>query len=391
MAIRIGGEEGALPFVMPQKDIALIFKILKRHGIAYEGKEHLLTISPTRKRWTQKEKEDAYEDWVGGLSTFDLVCKYNRNPKDLGQALREVCKTKGVKFKHTRCARIDNKANWNKECAEELFKAGLPLWKVAIALDCEMTYVQRHLINRGHEKKINQVSTEHKWFVNRQVLRNTHEKVSRALDAYGGLGHSAEIIHEVFPQAHIDVVEIDKETYEAGKERCPTASWHLGDNLEFLEGCESKYDFVDLDPFSNSYEQLKMIWGLLKSRGVFFLTLGGEYLNAPLYRNRVSIKGRYDFDPKDIEFKPYQDAFPYYFLGWVLKQANDHGFLLNVTRSVRYMSICRFWLTFERVEKARPQYTHDGKGYYPNFKITIPRFKDVRGEMNTPMRQSELF
>ena len=359
----------------------LVLQILDKYRIPYSGKEHLLKVTPTRKRWTQKEREAAHADWKGGMSTFDLVCKYNRNPKDLQMEISKVCKVKGDKFKNIRCARINSKENWNKDCAEELYKAGLPLWKISIALDCELVYVSRHLINRGHGKKINQVSTDHKWFVNEQQLRATHVKVRSALDAYGGLGHSASLIRQVFPKAHIDAVEIKEETYKEGMQRCPSAAWHLGDNIDFIKSTRRTYDFVDLDPFSNSHELLQVIWKRLRKEGVFFLTFGGEYLNAPLFRNRVSIKRRYDFEADHLEFKPYQDTLPHYFLGWVLKQANDNGYVLNVNRGVRYMSICRFWGTFSKQEITEPQYVRDSMGWKPNFDFHLPRFKEVRDEM----------
>jgi hypothetical protein len=359
----------------------LVLQILDKYRIPYSGKEHLLKVAPTRKRWTNTEREGAYADWKAGMSSFDLVCKYNRNPKDLQMAISAICKVRGDTFKNTKCARIDSKENWNKDCADELYEAGLPLWKISIALNCELTFVSERMINRGHGKKRNQVSTDHKWFVNELELKDTPIKIRSALDAYGGLGHSAEIVRQAFPKAHIDVVEIKEEFYNEGKQRCPSAVWHLGDNIEFIKSTKRTYDFIDLDPFSNSYDLLQLIWKRLRKKGVFFLTFGGEYLNAPLFRNRISIRNRYGFDADHLEFKPYQDTLPYYFLGWVLKQANDNGYVLNVNRGVRYMSICRFWGTFSKQEVTEPQYIKDNMGWKPRLDFYLPRFSEVRGEM----------
>jgi len=359
----------------------LVLQILDKYRIPYSGKEHLLKVAPTRKRWTNTEREDAYADWKAGMSSFDLVCKYNRNPKDLQMAVSAICKVKGDTFKNIKCARINSKETWNKDCADELYKAGLPLWKISIALDCELIYVSERMINRGHGKKRNQVSTDHKWFVNELELKETPINIRSALDAYGGLGHSAEIVRQAFPKAHIDVVEIKEDFYNEGKQRCPSAVWHLDDNIEFIKSTRRTYDFVDLDPFSNSYDLLQLIWKCLRKEGVFFLTLGGEYLNAPLFRNRISIKNRYGFEADHLEFKPYQDTLPYYFLGWVLKQANDNGYVLNINRGVRYMSICRFWGTFSKQAVTEPQYIKNSVGWKPRFDFYLPRFSEVRDEM----------
>lgn len=375
--------------VYVRKGDTLIFAILKKHGVSYEGDRDLLKIKPTRKRWTEKEKENAYQDWAEGMPFFDLVCKYNRNPKDLSQVIRAKCKDYGTTFKQTQKPEIDNKTNWNADCAQELFEAGLPLWKVAIALECEMDYVQNHLINRGHDKKINQISTDHKWFVNEKVLSES-PKIKRALEAFGGYGHSAEIIKKTHPEAHVDVVEIDKETLDKGRERCPQAEWFHMDSADYIKTTTHKYDFVDLDPFSNSYDHLQNIWGLLEKEGVFFLTFGGEYFNGPLHRNRLSIERRYGFRADDLEYSDYRRELPFAFLGWVFKQANDNGYALNLMRAVRYMSICRFWFTFKQDPNAI-QYEPYEYGLRPNFEVSLPKFKEVRSEMISDDVQGTLF
>lgn len=390
----------SLATVTPDECEELFLKILNRHGFGQIKIFIPLKSRYTRgRKWTQREFDQCFNAWKQGHSLTLIAATLNRNPQDMIYRLLDHCHKIGIEF--TEKGRSEGSERWTDavaNCAVELFENGLPAWKIAALFKVDFEHVEKQLFTKrkdyGHKKKNPfAINTEHKYFVNRQVLSSKLVSVTDALDAFAGEGKSTAIIQDVFPESRIVAIEIDPSTSRNVKssESLKKVDWITADNLEILPLLVEKneqFNLIDLDPFVTCHQQLEFVWPLLRSPAQLFLTFGGEYRRSFIKSNRKAICSRYGFRNDSLSNRDYLEIVPFYFLGWVAQQAASNGFCFSVIRAVRYANNCRFWLTVENIGESKAQtwlnerVAHDFGGC--RFKdVKIPRFSEVRDELHT--------
>ncbi len=358
------------------------------------------------RRWTKEEFGACYTAWKHGISLTLISAALNRNPQDMIYKLLDQCQKEGIEF--TQRGRSEGSKNWTKkvsQCAEQLFAAGLPAWKIAVLFKVDFEYVEKALFlgrsDYGHAKKNPfGINTEHKHFCNRSVLEHSKVKIDTALDAFAGEGVGTEIIRAMFPAAKIIAVEVDPLTFANAQQKVWSANveWINKNNIQVFEHFASErktFDFVDLDPFVTCHEQIPFVWDILSERALLFITFGGEYRRSFIRTNRKAIAKRYGFYNETLDNRSYLEIVPKYFLGWVALQASKHGFIFDVIRAVRYANNCRLWLKTNAVghDQAIRWFStvasEQGGGWrFEN--LQMPRFREVRHELEH-RQQMELF
>lgn len=346
------------------------------------------------RRWTEVEFEECFGAWKKGVSLTLIAANLNRNPQDMIYKLLDRCKEEGIQF--TQRGRTESTKNWNKnvkECAERLFEEGLPAWKIAVLFQVEFEHVEKELfVNRrgyGHEKKNPfTINTDHKQYVNEQIIQSIERSKLKALEPFAGEGRFTKILLDSDSIDSVTCIESDERAFkELSKNiKAKNAALLFMDNMEFFSNKNREYfDLIDLDPFVTCHEQLKIVWNFMADEAYLFVTFGGEYRRSFIRTNRKSIFERYGFIDEKAENSEYLEKIPYYFLGFVASQACLHGYSFEVLRAVRYANNCRYWLKAKRNRKSKgwlaKNTTNDKYGIlFEN--LEIPRFKEVRKEID---------
>lgn len=358
------------------------------------------------RRWTDEEFETCFRAWKEGSSLTLIAAALNRNPQDMIYKLLDRCKIEGIQF--TEKGRSDGSRNWTpdvKMCAERLFEAGLPAWKIAALFRVDFEYVEKAVFlgrsDYGHKKRNPfTICSDHKQLINQHVLGISDVKIKMALDAFAGEGSLTMLLEQLFPSANILALESDPETFARAQQRKwnHKTYWKNVDNLEeidamALEGKE--FDFADLDPFVTCHKQIPKIWQLLKPEALLFVTFGGEYRRSFIRSNRKAIAERYGFSNPDLDNREYLTVVPEFFLGWVALQAVGNGFMFDVIRAVRYPNNCRFWLRARSIGISQApewfeQIAERESGGWQFRGLVLPRFKEVRHELEQ-QNQGRLF
>jgi hypothetical protein len=393
---------------VPQSDHDPVFlETLARHGFG-----HITVPVPLVKRyskgrrWTSEEFEACYEAWKAEKSLTFIAAALNRNPQDMIYKLLDRCKADGLVFSES--GRSEGSLAWDDAvagCAEELFERGLPAWKIAVLFQVDFEYVEKAVFAKradyGHRKKNPfSICTDHKQFVNAQILGETDLRVRHALDAFAGEGKFAAALQREYPNASITCVDADETVFRraAKKKWGPNVTWVCEDNREVMgrDALRSDpFDLIDLDPFVTCHEQTHLTWPLLRNRALLFVTFGGEYRRSFIRTNRKAICRRYGFTGQGLDNRAYLEVVPSFFWGWVAGQAAEHGFILKLLRSVRYPNNCRFWAEAKKVgvSKGRAwleKTTKTELGGLRWLELCIPRFREVRWELDN-RRQGKLF
>lgn len=360
-----------------------------------------LRYTPGR-RWTDEEFRECRKAWESGISLTLIAASLNRNPQDMIYRLLDYCGQNGLEF--TQKGRSEGSANWTPKvaaCAQELFAAGLPAWKIASLFRVDFEHVEKELflrrIDYGHKKQNPfAINTSHKYITNKRVLETSTLKVNEALDAFAGEGKTTRIINSYFPAASILAVETNAETFLRAQESCwpSRVTWVHDDNRKVLIDCQSsnrRFDLIDLDPFVSCAEQLPLIWELLNEDSLLFLTFGGEYRRSFITTNRKAIATRYGFNDPTSGNSDYLEEVPYFFLGWVAKQASDHSYSFDVLRAVRYANNCRFWLRTRldsSAENWKRKHVVAERGGFKFQGFRLPRFAEVRKDLYSESQKS---
>ena len=374
--------------------------ILKSHGFSYvKPPVPLLRRYTARsRRWTKEEFAACFDAWESGTSLTLIAAALNRNPQDIIYRLLDHCHRLGISF--SEAGRSEGAKNWTPkvaECATRLFEAGLPAWKIAALFQVDFEHAEKKLfIGRagyGHYKRNPfSINTAHKHLTNEQVLSRTDISIRDVFDAFAGEGKTTEIIARLFPSARVLACESDTGTLAAALQKSwePNVTWVGSDNLLVFQNASdysSKFDLIDLDPFVTCHQQLDLVWGLLRSQSLLFVTFGGEYRRSFIVSNRKAIARRYGFTNFEMSNADYLRFVPQFFLGWVAKLASSNLFSFSIVRAVRYANNCRFWLRLRRA--ARPDVDEwfsqnvieENEGYCFR-SLTLPRFADVRQELD---------
>ncbi len=346
------------------------------------------------RKWAEIEFEACFQAWQEGKSLTLIAATLNRNPQDMIYKLLDRCKEQNLTF--TQKGRSISSKNWTskvKECAQELFEAGLPAWKIAAVFEVDFEHVEKELfVNRkgyGHEKKNPfSINTDHKQYVNELVLNHCDFKITRVLEAFAGEGRFTKILQDIDSVKEIFCIEEDHDTFLKLKSNIKNDQIKMfnNDNLELLSSnILGKFDLIDLDPFVTCHKQIEMVWQHLNDRAYLFVTFGGEYRRSFIKTNRQSIYHRYGFLDNRSDNSEYLEIIPNYFLGFVAKKALENGFIFEVQRAVRYANNCRFWLDVKKREYTKEwelkTIQTDTKGtFFKN--LTIPRFKEIRKEID---------
>jgi len=354
--------------------------------------------------WTRQEFEACFNAWQAVSSITFIAAALNRNPQDIIYRLLDYCHQHGIEF--TQRGRSEGSDNWTHEvaeCASRLFAAGLPAWKIATLFRVDFEHVEKQLFlgrkDYGHNKKNPfSINTNHKHLVNEQVLLASCLKEFEALDAFAGEGTTTQIISNVFPEARIVAVESDRKTFAVAQKKPwrKSITWELANNLDVLQRLvesADRFDLIDLDPFVTCHQQLRMVWPLLKSSALLFITFGGEYRRSFIISNRKAIALRYGFDDTTLGNKEYLEIVPYFFLGWVAHLAAHNRFTFSVLRAVRYANNCRFWLAVSSTQSQTASqwfqdHVSEKSGGYLFQGLNLPRFAQVRSELQTPLTQT---
>jgi len=381
--------------------------ILREHGLSELKSPIPLLGRYTRgRRWTFQEFEECYRAWRSGVSLTLVAGALNRNPQDMIYKLLGRCKAEGLKFSEK--GRSEGSSRWTSDvakCAAKLFEAGLPAWKIAVLFRVDFEHVEKAVFmgrpDYGHQKKNPfAICTDHKHLVNAKVLRSSRVNVEDALDAFAGEGRFTRLVEEIYPTAAIIAVEADTRTFLKVKREAwgPRTRWFNGDNLEVfkeLQAVGCKFDLIDLDPFVTCHEQVKVVWPLLKSQALLFITLGGEYRRSFIGSNRKAIAVRYGFQDFKLDNQTYLEVVPSSFLGSVAGRASQNGFVMELIRAIRYPNTCRFWTKVTHVGEKRAKVWLDrisveqaGGRIWSD--LDIPRFRKVRWELKV-VQQGGLF
>jgi hypothetical protein len=381
-------------------------RILRSHQMDCD---HLRVVLRSRyvkgRPWSKTEFDACFRAWSNGIPLTIIAAALDRNPQDMIFRLLDECHKVGRQF--TEKGRSLGSANWTREveaCASELFDAGLPAWRIAALFGVDFEHVEKAMFSArpdyGHRKRNPfGVNTDHKYFSNRKVLRDTDLRVRSALDAFAGSGKTTRIIRETFPAASILAIENDQRVFAEAQQAGPwgdRVTWDNRDNLLVLASLlrdRRRFDLVDLDPFVSCHEQLQFVWPLLKEESLLFVTFGGEYRRSFISSNRKAIASRYGFLDFDQSNSAYLEEVPYFFLGWVGDHAATHGMTFEVQRAVRYANNCRFWLrvsvkTKSKVREWRGQHLSKDRGGIRFRGCDMPRFREIRAEMD---KQKSLF
>ena len=371
--------------------------ILKKHEL-----DKIKLVVPLKgrytkgRKWQDSELEEIIKAWNDQTSITLISACLNRNPQDMIYKLLKYCKSKGIPF--TQKGRSERSVNWNKQirdCATELFEAGLPAWKIAAIFQVDFEHVEKEMFLKrehyGHDKKNPfGINTDHKQFVNKEFIKNSGIKIDRVFEPFAGEGRFTNILLEDKSIKEIVCIENNAETIVNFKNFVDDKRVKLieSDNLEYLKaGTLGKFDLVDLDPFVTCNEQLPYVWGSLNNEALLCVTFGGEYRRSFIGTNRKSIATRYGFLDLELDNKEYLEVVPSYFIGHVAKLAYKNSFIFDIVRAVRYANNCRYWLKVKKESSwvcaewyQSTAESNKGGIHYKN--LVMPRFKEVRKEID---------
>jgi hypothetical protein len=125
----------------------------------------------------------------------------------------------------------------------------------------------------------------------------------------------------------------------------------------------------------------------LKSRNHTFVNNRESFITT----NRKAIATRYSFDDPTANNSDYLEEVPYFFLGWVAKQASEHSYSFEVLRAVRYANNCRFWLRTRldsSAENWKRKHVVADRGGFKFQGFRLPRFAEVRKNLYSESQKS---
>lgn len=368
--------------------------ILRQHGFPVCDLPVELRGRYTKaRRWTNEELNEAYSRWEQKETFNEISRALNRNPQDIIFKLLDVCKEKGVRF--TEAGRSAGSKNWKPAvaaCAEDLFRAGLPAWKIAVLFDVDFEHVEKQLFagreDYGH-KKLNPfaICTDHKRDLNIRILEEVGFTGDRVFEGYAGEGLSTKRYSDYLKPNVIDAVEADADTFDRLKHSSiayPDVNPILGNaRHELLRGVVdgvAKYDLIDLDPFVTCYDALGPALEMLNPGGLLFVTFGGEYRRCFIETNRKTIAKRYRAHLFGLDNKEVFAETPRYMLGELAEKAFTLGLLLEPLVLIRYPMVVRAYLRVNQPKSVsdllavfNSQVTRTGRG--SRFESGIPKWK----------------
>lgn len=380
-------------------------QILARHGFDDRPLRVPLQARYTKaRRWSDHELEWAYERWREG-TTFDEICaRLNRNPQDIIFKLIDVCRERGEVF--TEAGRSVGSGNWTPEietCANELFAAGLPAWKVAVTFGVDFEHCEKRLYagraDYGHNKRNPfAVCTDHKHRLNVAIVKAVAPRAASVFEGYAGLGLSTNGYLEALPDASVVAVEQDEETADR-----LTASLTCAERVtierdtarrvllrRILNAPEDRFDLIDLDPFVTCADAIGPALELARDGTLLFVTFGGEYRRCFIGSNRKSLAKRYRVQLVDATNSEALQEMPRFMLGEVASQALTQGLLLEPLLLVRYPMVVRAYVRVRKPKSLQAlldgfneRVRRDERG--ARFDVPIPKWRSVDAEH--PLRE----
>jgi hypothetical protein len=381
----------------------IFLAILERHGFGNRPLRVPLQRRYTKpRRWSEGELEWAFEQWRDGVTFNVITAALNRNPQDIIFKLLDLCRERGEVF--TEAGRNVGSANWSptiEKCANELFAAGLPAWKVALIFDVDFEHCEKRLYaarsDYGHHKKNPfAVCSDHKRLLNVAVVKAAAPELKRVFEGYAGEGLSTNDYLSAAPNATFVAVEDDVET--AGR-----LESSLGDNAgrveiehvsarrvllrRILDVPDDKFDLIDLDPFVSCADAIGPALEWAKDNTLLFITFGGEYRRCFIGSNRKSLSTRYRVHLPDASNAEALEEMPRFMLGELACQAMTQGYLVEPLVVVRYPMIVRCYLRLHKPKSTQAlldgfaaSVVRDGRGAY--FRVPIPKWREV--DVNDP-------
>ena len=129
------------------------------------------------------------------------------------------------------------------------------------------------------------INTDHKQWVNTQVVNGATLQIRRALEPFAGEGRFTQTLLRLPWIQEIICIEQDEDTL--GKLHtqvlAPSVRIIAANNLTLLGQAETGlFDLVDLDPFITCHEQLPLVWQHLNDQALLFCDVRRR-ISAQLY------------------------------------------------------------------------------------------------------------
>lgn len=106
------------------------------------------------------------------------------------------------------------------------------------------------------------------------IVMAENYQFKRGLDLFGGIGHSGFILSKCCDS--VTVIEKDPISFKILQENLTgvnNVNLINSNNLDFLKTCETKFDYIDFDPFGSPGKQLKYL-NKIFDKGVVCITTG---------------------------------------------------------------------------------------------------------------------